>query len=183
MPSLWIAALKEFNMGGKSWCIPKKGTEDYDKVRALMGGKAVKDAKTEKKVETPKKVPTPKKAEKIMEKHVEMAKKEIKAETPKKVETPKISSLPEGIRKSMREKLSGMEETHEYNAGLGHPINYISTMLSKFRGQETYFGKNYDKARAFLDAVEKYIKSKSINGTYNGKSHKIILISDWEKIF
>jgi len=80
MPSLWIDALKQFNTGGKAWCIPRKGTEDYDKVRALMGGKAIKDAKTEKKDETPKKAPTPKKAEKIMEKHVEMAKKEIKAD-------------------------------------------------------------------------------------------------------
>jgi hypothetical protein len=52
MPSLWIAALREFN-DGKSWCIPRKGTDDYNKVKALMGGKAVKDAKEEKKAEPP----------------------------------------------------------------------------------------------------------------------------------
>lgn len=71
MPSLWIDALKQFNTGGKAWCIPRKDTEDYDKVRALMGGKAIKDAKTEKKD------PAPKKSQKIMDKHIKMAKKEI----------------------------------------------------------------------------------------------------------
>lgn len=32
----WIQALKIFNKGKKKWTIPKKGTEDYKKVKAIM---------------------------------------------------------------------------------------------------------------------------------------------------
>lgn len=45
MPSLWIDALKQFNFERGAWCIPKKGSDDYMKVRALMADKSGKDAK------------------------------------------------------------------------------------------------------------------------------------------
>lgn len=32
----WISALKEYNKGHGSWCIPRKGTAEYNKVRELM---------------------------------------------------------------------------------------------------------------------------------------------------
>lgn len=33
----WIVALKQYNTEkGGSWCVPRKGTEEYDKVRAIM---------------------------------------------------------------------------------------------------------------------------------------------------
>jgi hypothetical protein len=61
MPSLWIAALRQFNHGAGAWCIPRKGSEEYAKVRAIMGH--MKDAKNkpepEVKAPTPK-APTPK---------------------------------------------------------------------------------------------------------------------------
>lgn len=45
MPSSWITALKEWNAGkGGSWCVPKKGTTDYDAVRKLMPPKKLKGA-------------------------------------------------------------------------------------------------------------------------------------------
>jgi hypothetical protein len=36
MSNAWITALKKFNEGKGTWCLPKKGTKEYDEVRALM---------------------------------------------------------------------------------------------------------------------------------------------------
>ncbi len=36
--SAWTNALKEFNKGKQNWSIPKKGTADYDAVKAIMNG-------------------------------------------------------------------------------------------------------------------------------------------------
>ena len=78
MPSLWIDALKQFNHEKGMWCIPRKGSEDYDKVRALMGN--MKDAKNKPvKAESPKKAETAKKAESA--KKAETAKKAVSSDT------------------------------------------------------------------------------------------------------
>ena len=37
MPNAWIEALKEYNKGSNSWCIVKKGTPEYDKVKTYNG--------------------------------------------------------------------------------------------------------------------------------------------------
>jgi len=55
----WIDALKEWNAGSAKWCIPKKGTEAYDAVRALMGPKAEKEKKV-KAEKAPKEAKAPK---------------------------------------------------------------------------------------------------------------------------
>jgi hypothetical protein len=34
----WIEALKIYNQSKDMWCIPKKGTEDYNEVIAIMKG-------------------------------------------------------------------------------------------------------------------------------------------------
>ncbi len=36
-PSKWINALKKYNEGKSGYIIPKKGSEEYEAVRALMG--------------------------------------------------------------------------------------------------------------------------------------------------
>lgn len=36
-PSKWVSALKKYNEGRSGYIIPKKGTPEYDDVRALMG--------------------------------------------------------------------------------------------------------------------------------------------------
>ena len=38
----WIEALRKFNEGTGTWCIPKKGTKEYEAVRDLMAGKVKK---------------------------------------------------------------------------------------------------------------------------------------------
>ena len=46
MANKWIQALKVFNDKKDKWCLPKKGTKDYDKVKAIMEGrKAEPDTK------------------------------------------------------------------------------------------------------------------------------------------
>jgi len=55
----WIDALKQWNSGAGKWCIPKKGTEDYDAVRAIMGPKAEKEKKVKAEKE-PKEAKVPK---------------------------------------------------------------------------------------------------------------------------
>jgi len=81
MPSLWIDALKQFNMGQGAWCIPRKGTEDYKKVRAIMDGGV--DAKAAKKVQ------------KIEAKHDKMAAAEIK-----KASTPLSEKMPAKMKEA-----------------------------------------------------------------------------------
>jgi hypothetical protein len=41
MANAWINALKQYNANKDKWCLPKKGSSDYNKVRAIMEGKKV----------------------------------------------------------------------------------------------------------------------------------------------
>jgi hypothetical protein len=36
MPNPYMDALKKFNEGKSGWCVPRKGTADYQKVMSLM---------------------------------------------------------------------------------------------------------------------------------------------------
>ena len=36
MPNPYMDALKKFNEGKTGWCVPRKGTADYEKVIGLM---------------------------------------------------------------------------------------------------------------------------------------------------
>jgi len=42
MPNAWINALKEWNRGQKTWCIPKTGSQGMTEVKKIMEGKPVK---------------------------------------------------------------------------------------------------------------------------------------------
>ena len=96
---------------------------------------------------------------------------------------PLIKTLPQSMRKDMYEKLSGMEETHRYKVGLAHPIDYITKWVTKFMNQKGYWGKGYDTAADFLRRVLEYINANAKDATWDGKEQKVILLSDWEKIF
>ena len=54
MPS-WIAALKTYNSRQPAWCIPRKGTDEYNKVRKIMSGEKTKKPKILKQVDSFKK--------------------------------------------------------------------------------------------------------------------------------
>jgi hypothetical protein len=97
MPSIWIAALREFNFGKGMWCIPRRGTKEMVEVKSIMlGGK--------------KKAESPKKDDKIMEKHVKMAKKEIKATNPKKATVKTVNNAVE----ELAEKWYNTQSEDEY---------------------------------------------------------------------
>ena len=44
----WISALKQFNANSNTWCVPKKGTPEYMKVRDIMAGKKPEEKKETK---------------------------------------------------------------------------------------------------------------------------------------
>ena len=74
----WIDALREWNTGSGKWCIPKKGTEEYDAVRALMGEKEPK-AKAPKAEKAPKEAKAPKASLQDMAAAVGVPMKQMKA--------------------------------------------------------------------------------------------------------
>jgi hypothetical protein len=80
MPSLWITALQQYNGTKGPWCIPRKGTKEYDEVKSIMESKKTKAKKIESKpeVKAEKQMETPKKAEPAKEvKKSNMSKNQI----------------------------------------------------------------------------------------------------------
>jgi hypothetical protein len=53
MPNPWITALKKWNEGKETWCLPKKGSKAYDEVRALMPEKKLKASAEPEKAPAP----------------------------------------------------------------------------------------------------------------------------------
>jgi hypothetical protein len=53
MPNPWITALKKWNEGKDTWCLPKKGSKAYDEVRALMPEKKLKASAEPEKAPAP----------------------------------------------------------------------------------------------------------------------------------
>lgn len=52
MPEIgWIDALRRWNVGGTSWCIPRKGTPGYDTVMRIRHGEPVKVKEHVKEIE------------------------------------------------------------------------------------------------------------------------------------
>jgi len=49
MINSWVVALKEFNKNKSIWCIPKKGTKEYNEVRKIMDNMDTKKKVKEKK--------------------------------------------------------------------------------------------------------------------------------------
>lgn len=72
----WVDALKQWNAGSGKWCIPKKGTAEYDAVRALMGEKEAKAPKAEK---APKEAKAPKASLQDMASAIGVPMKQMKA--------------------------------------------------------------------------------------------------------
>ena len=106
MPSIWIDALKEFNMGKDMWCIPRKGSDPMAKVKRIMKGEA---ASPIKKAETPKMIKEHERLTKVLEEGAKDTKsaqkklakeakiqkkelKEMKAEAPKKTQKIEVPS-------------------------------------------------------------------------------------------
>lgn len=54
MVNAWLKALKEWNSTRDMWCMPRKGTAEYDQVRALMPERASTEPKAKKEAPVPK---------------------------------------------------------------------------------------------------------------------------------
>jgi hypothetical protein len=55
MPEIgWIDALRRWNLGGTSWCVPKKGTAGYNTVMRIRHGEPAKVAEHVKEIERKK---------------------------------------------------------------------------------------------------------------------------------
>ena len=66
MPNEWIIALKKWNTGKETWCLPRKGSKAYDEVRELMPKKLKESAPPEKAPEPESKpMSAPKKGPRI----------------------------------------------------------------------------------------------------------------------
>lgn len=44
-PSVWILALKEFNKGKGEWCVPRKGSPEYNEIKKIMDKLKTKEVK------------------------------------------------------------------------------------------------------------------------------------------
>jgi predicted RNA methylase len=75
-PSVWILALKEFNKGKGEWCVPRKGSPEYDEIKKIM------DKLKGKEEEKPKEI----KKEEKKKKEEEQRPEEEKQEEPVKIE-------------------------------------------------------------------------------------------------
>lgn len=119
MPNAWIEALKKWNEGKGMWCLPKKGTKDYDEVRALMPPKPEK-AKKEKAPKASKEEPLPKIAEKVTREEL-LGMLETYAEDRRKLSTVKGAKLRKGMDRI--DKLEGVvkEKIKEMDAAAAAP--------------------------------------------------------------
>ena len=100
-----------------------------------------------------------------------------------KIHIPKINTLPGDLQRLMYDKLSGVEDTHEYNLGLGHPTEYLLGRINKYKTELWYWGRNDSAANRFLDDVIKYVKQVEEDAIWRGEPQKMILLDDWQKIF
>lgn len=105
----WIEALRRWNLGGTSWCVPKKGTAGYNMVMRIRHGEPVKVAEHVKEIERKKakssmtiSLDTPKAKAKEEEAKVEVpmtkpARRKVKAKvpvTPKSKKSKKDDDMP-----------------------------------------------------------------------------------------
>jgi hypothetical protein len=117
MPSTWITALKEWNQGKSTWCIPQKGSSEYNEVKAIMDRNKTPKPKTKKaKPKTKKAKPKTKKATKKLLGFVEAI-----AQTPP-------SQLPNIVYNYDRDMYNNLQTLIEKKANQSKPI-YLNLML------------------------------------------------------
>jgi hypothetical protein len=177
MPNAWIDALKKWNEGKGMWCLPKKGTKDYDEVMALMPPKPVKEKKA-KAPKASKEEPLPKIAEKVTREEL-LGMLETYAEDRRKLATMKGAKLRKGMDRI--DKLEGAvkDKIKEMDAAAAAPKAKRTIKVSKkvheaaapaapAEKKEDSEEEMKKKAEAAADAaVNKFVlKSKSENRSY-----------------
>lgn len=135
MPNGWIIALKKWNTGKQTWCLPKKGTDAYNEVMALMPEKKLKESAEPEKAAPPMKIPmeqqrkpmSDKDAPKI--KFVEPAKKaeEVPMKKKPKEKKPKRPSLA-----SLLKEYKGPYQSYDDSEGneVMYPTRVIKELIT-----------------------------------------------------
>ena len=112
MGSSWIEALKKWNSADNksgNWCVPKKGTSDYEAVRKYMGsssGAKMAPAKKEKKMLALPKGAKSKPVKKAITKVIEEVKKDAK----KSGKGPQFGKIP---KKFTKEEIAALDEARK----------------------------------------------------------------------
>jgi hypothetical protein len=96
----WIEALKQWNSQKDMWCIPRKGTKEYDEVKAIMT--------SDKPKEQPKEVK--KQTEKEMKEMERMGAEDFDVKTPVKKTINKKSEKTEKVKKESKKSIKKQME-------------------------------------------------------------------------
>lgn len=104
MSNSWMQALKKFNEGKKTWCIPKKGSPQYYEVMAM--GKDMTEKQYKKEADEKKKIKEEKekKREETRKKKQEdkkIASKQAPKPPPKGLTEKQKQNLPKGLQEGI----------------------------------------------------------------------------------
>lgn len=139
----WIDALKEYNKNKGQWCLPKKGSKEYDEVKKIMD----RNKKPKKSVIEPKK------------------------EKPKKslIEMMKEFNNKYNLSEIKKQTFNTKEELQKYIDEYVKEINDIRNQLGKIEDQIEFMKNNKelsvdynDNSKNFLRRVKKLMKEKKI---------------------
>jgi len=161
MVNLWIKALKEFNQNKGMWCMPKKGTSDYLKVKKIMERMKKTDTKPKKttpKKEKPKKT-TPKKEKPKKEKPKKEKPKKTtpKKSTPKKT-TPKKETSSVSLYKQIEQIIKKTDLKKREQNTLINAIDRLKntrSMVGKVMTRYEIQGVRASEKRAYITAMTK----------------------------
>ena len=149
MPNAWLTALKEWNSGRDMWCMPKKGTAEYNQVRALMPEKAQKASKPAPKEDAEGRAEADRKYEQVKEYFAKLkAAKEAPA-APKAKRTIKVS-------KKVHEAAAPAPSSGEER------MKIVSAALKK-QDEELAEKERKKKSMAARKAIEKRVKDRLKN--------------------
>ena len=145
--SNWIIALKKWNEGKPSWCMPKRGTVGYNQVKAIMETLPKKPTKKPTKVKTVKKTP-------------ELELKNLMVEMVNKFSNQKIKNIKltnkEDLEKIFDEYNNIAEKIDKLNKEINDNVEFIKSLPEVIK-------KNYpDTTKNFLRRIKANYKKNKI---------------------
>jgi len=172
--SVWISALREWN-GSGTWCIPKKGTDDYNEVKVIMnrmrGGspKRKTPRKKKPKSKTPRKKKPPKNTE-VIKKKKEDLKLAIRlhkeAEVNIKQEKKENDIIEENIKREKREARALVEKketpNRKHNKNVSKWIklrNNLDEVIELNKNSQQTFKQLNDERKQRIVSLQKEIKN------------------------
>ena len=153
MPNVWIEALKEYNASKGMWCLPKKGSEEYKEVMAIVSrkkaGKQAKEEPAKKKETSEDRVEKRAKVRAFLEKAI-LKRREKK-------EKERLRAESKASRERVMAKIAAYKAQKE--ADKGAKI-VKEEKKSKAKGK----GKKAEEKKAILEELERKVKSFMVRG-------------------